>query len=82
MNRLTARDSDRKAYFPACFDGYCDACDCNSENCEFIDMDVCDRLSAYEDTGLTPEQIIQMDKLYLEKCEELAKLRKEIYGKC
>ena len=29
----------------------------------------------YEDTGLTPEQIQEMDKLYAEKCKEVAELR-------
>ena len=44
------------------------------------DTDFCERLAAYEDTGLTPENIRKMDKLYQEKCEELEKLRKEIFG--
>lgn len=37
-----------------------------------------DRLSEYEDLGLTPEQIKETDKLYLEKCEEVNDLKKEI----
>lgn len=32
-------------------------------------------LKAYEDTGLTPEQIQEIDRLYAEKCQEVAKLR-------
>lgn len=32
-------------------------------------------LKAYEDTGLDPEQIRQIDRLYAEKCREVAKLR-------
>ena len=40
-----------------------------------------EKLAEYEDTGLNPEQIMEMDKLYLEKCEEvnklLAKLREQ-----
>lgn len=32
-------------------------------------------LAAYEDTGLDPEQIRELDKLYAEKCKELAKYR-------
>lgn len=36
-----------------------------------------DRLSSYEDTGLTPEQIKEVDRLYAEKCRELEILRKE-----
>lgn len=33
------------------------------------------RLAAYEDTGLDPEQIRELDELYVEKCKELAKHR-------
>lgn len=33
-------------------------------------------LAKYEDIGLTPEQIREVDKLYTEKCEELAKYKK------
>lgn len=32
-------------------------------------------LGEYEDTGLAPEQIRELDKLYAEKCKELAKCR-------
>lgn len=32
-------------------------------------------LKAYEDTGLTPEQIREIDRLYAEKCKELAALQ-------
>ncbi|HBI59891.1 MAG TPA: hypothetical protein DDY31_01550 [Lachnospiraceae bacterium] len=35
-------------------------------------------LAAYEDTGLTPEQIKEMDRLYAEKCEEVVALKKQI----
>lgn len=34
-------------------------------------------LKKYEETGLTPEQIIEIDKLYAEKCRELEDERKE-----
>lgn len=34
------------------------------------------RLAEYEDIGLTPEQIKEVDKLYTEKCEELARYKK------
>lgn len=36
------------------------------------------RLGEYENTGLAPEQIIEMDKLYAEKCKELAELKKQM----
>ena len=38
----------------------------------------CRRLAAYEDIGLTPEQLRQIDQLYREKCEELAKVEAAI----
>lgn len=34
-----------------------------------------DRLADYENIGLTPEQMIEMDRLYTEKCREVAMLR-------
>ncbi len=41
------------------------------------EQEILDRLGEYEDTGLTPEQIREMDKLYREKCEEVNELKKE-----
>ena len=35
-------------------------------------------LAAYEDTGLTPEKIREMDKLYTEKCEQVNSLEKTV----
>lgn len=34
-----------------------------------------EKLRPYEDTGLTPEQIREIDRLYTEKCREVAELR-------
>lgn len=34
------------------------------------------KCKAYEDTNLTPEQIVEIDKLYRKKCEELERLKK------
>lgn len=34
-----------------------------------------DRLAEYEDTGLSPEQIKEVDRLYTEKCKELTELQ-------
>ena len=36
-----------------------------------------ERLKVYEDTGLTPEQMIEMDRLYAEKCEEVEGLKRK-----
>lgn len=38
--------------------------------------DLRDRLAEYEDIGLTPEQIREIDRLYAEKCKELAECNK------
>lgn len=38
--------------------------------------DCAERLAAYEDLGVTPEQLIEIDKLYTKLCEEIAELRK------
>lgn len=34
-------------------------------------------LAKYENTGLTPEQICEMDELYREKCRKVTELRKQ-----
>lgn len=39
---------------------------------------IAQRLAAYENTDLTPDQIREMDKLYLEKCEEVNRLKAEL----
>ena len=35
-----------------------------------------DRLAEYEDLGVTPEQIREIDRLYAEKCREVAELQR------
>lgn len=37
-----------------------------------------ERLSQYEELGVTPEQIREMDRLYAEKCRETAELKRRI----
>lgn len=32
-------------------------------------------LKAYEDIGPTPEQLLEIDKMYMEKCEEVNRLK-------
>ncbi len=36
------------------------------------------KLKDYEETGLMPERMVEMDELYTEKCKEVAKLQKEL----
>lgn len=57
MERLTEWNDEqtRHAYYPRCFEDPCYGSGCKIENCPF-EAAVCDRLAAYEDTGLTPER--------------------------
>ena len=41
-------------------------------------MNIQKRLSEYEDLEIAPEQVREMSHLYQEKCEEVARLEKEI----
>ena len=79
IKRLTERNKDGEAYFPACFsesgcggmmDSDCSSCD--------ITTQICERLAAYEDLGVTPERIRAMDSAYLKKCIEVNKLKNEL----
>lgn len=79
MERLTARhkNGNREAYYPYCFrPDTCDG-DGTSEKCGrcHFEKAVCEKLANYEETGLTPEQIREIDRLYTEKCREVAELR-------
>ncbi len=57
MERLTEWNDEqtRHAYYPRCFEEPCYGSGCKINDCPF-ETAVCDRLAAYEDTGLTPEQ--------------------------
>lgn len=58
MERLTEWNGEqtRHAYYPRCFEEPCNGSGCKIENCPF-EAAVCDRLAAYEDTGLEPEAV-------------------------
>ena len=58
MERLTEWNGGqtRHAYYPRCFKEPCYGSGCKIKDCQFKTA-VCDRLAAYEDTGLTPEEI-------------------------
>ena len=55
MERLTKRENGH-AHYPRCFEEPCVGMGCRIENCEFK-VEICDRLAAYEDTGLEPESV-------------------------
>lgn len=75
MRRLTARDNHGHAYLPQCFEDPCNGSGCQRDCCDFL-TEVCERLARYEEIGLDPEQIRQVDELYAEKCRELAEYKK------
>lgn len=58
MERLTEWNDEqtRHAYYPRCFKDPCYGSGCKIKDCPFKTA-VCERLAAYEDTGLTPEEI-------------------------
>lgn len=58
MERLTEWNDEQTchAYYPRCFKDPCYGSGCKIENCPF-EAAVCDRLAAYEDTGLEPEAV-------------------------
>ena len=58
MERLTEwnESSHKNAYYPRCFEEPCYGTGCKIKDCQF-ETAVCERLAAYEDTGLTPEEI-------------------------
>jgi len=76
MERLTARDRGH-AYYKKCFEEPCLGCGCEIEDCQ-LKIDICSNLARYEDLGVTPDQIQEIDKLYLEKCEEVNLLKKQL----
>jgi len=73
MERLTGWDKNN-AFFAKCFDEPCLGSGCRNDNCELNEL-VCTRLAEYEDLGVTPEQIREIDILYAEKCREVAELK-------
>lgn len=58
MERLTKwnESSYKHAYYPRCFKEPCYGSGCKIKDCPF-EIAACERLAAYEDTGLTPEEI-------------------------
>jgi len=80
MNRLTKRDTyghwytDKTVYDRGLtsVDGlYYRRC----EEIRAYDGEAINKLAAYEDIGLTPEQLLEIDKLYADKCREVADLK-------
>lgn len=76
MKRLTKINENGKAYYPDCFtkcNGIGSSAKCN--RCE-ISEKACETLAAYENTGLTPVQILELDEMYQELSKEVMQYRK------
>lgn len=60
MERMTKRENGH-VYYPRCFEEPCGGMGCLTEDCGFK-VEICERLAAYEDTGLEPEEVLPKDK--------------------
>ena len=93
MERLTEWNelSHKHAYYPRCFEEPCYGSGCKIKDCPF-ETAVCERLAAYEDTGLYPEsvealklhmmgkaisEITEFDGLPIDRLRELAEADKD-----
>ncbi len=78
-HRLTARNNAGNPYYPYCFrEDTCNGLgtgDCTE--CEH-EKNVLQRLAEYEDTGLSPAEILRMDKMYRMLAEELARCKEAL----
>nr|DAZ64755.1 MAG TPA: hypothetical protein [Caudoviricetes sp.] len=65
MERLTKwnESSHKHAYYPRCFKEPCYGGGCKIKDCPF-EIAVCERLAAYEDTGLTPKEVTALGELF------------------
>ena len=79
MGRLTKRNKEGGAYYPYCFEK-CDG-EGTSEACSFCEFEslIAEKLASYEDIIDSPKRLKEIDKLYLEKCEEINRLTMELY---
>lgn len=70
MKRLTKRNECGDAYYPDCFD-HCmgEGASEKYNDCEY-DKKICDTLAGYEDTGLTPEKIVELKERDTAKAPE------------
>ena len=65
MERLTKwnESSYKHAYYPRCFKEPRYGSGCKIKDCPF-EIAVCERLAAYEDTGLTPKEVTALGELF------------------
>ena len=80
MGRLTKRDNSGYAYYPTCFrEDTCSGKGSSKKclNCSF-EYEMAEKLASYEDIIDDPEKLKRIDELYLERCEEINRLRAEL----
>lgn len=77
MERITERNEKGEAYVPDCFREDTCAGTGSSEKCDSckINHEVIERLAAYEDLEVTPDQIREIDRSYTELAQKMAKKR-------
>lgn len=83
MKRMTERGEDGNAYYPQCFKEPCEVMGCKLKQCKFSEA-ACDRLAAYEDSRLSPEDAANLhailrlgDGMTLMRLRELAVANQE-----
>ena len=78
MERLT-KWGNGHAYYPRCFKEPCYGSGCKIKDCPF-ETAVCERLAAYEDTGLTPDQVVNakniIDLAFADDTSKAERIRK------
>ena len=66
MERMTKRENGH-VYYPRCFEEPCGGMGCRTEDCGFK-VEICERLAAYEDTGLEPDEVNALQKDWSDLC--------------
>ena len=80
MGRLTDRTNTGNAYYPFCFsEEGCEGVGI-SERCNYCNFEelTIEKLASYEDIIDSPEKLKIIDELYLERCEEINRLKAEL----
>lgn len=67
MERLTRRSDPGHAYYPRCFEEPRNGNGCKFKDCPF-DETICERLAAYEDSLLEPEEVSALIKDWIRLC--------------
>lgn len=66
MERMTKRENGH-VYYPRCFEEPCGGMGCLTEDCGFK-VEICERLAAYGDTGLEPDEVNALQKDWSDLC--------------